>query len=414
MKDAIAAGVFVIVFIFVVTTFYPSTAARELAQQEAFTTQEIERGLQRSLINKLIYWSSTFLSMGVLTWLIFSGRVRKITDWIQRKTGDRWYLTVLILGACFYFGIAILKFPFAVLRLEHLRYWGMTERSFLSWLTDYGKAVALELGIGAVVLLGFYGLQRWFPKTWWLWATGFGAVAGMLFAYILPIWISPMFNKFTPLKDEDLNQRILALAKKADVPVQGVWVMDASRQGNFENAYFTGFGSSQRIVLYDNLVKTHKDHPERLESILAHEIGHWKHNHILKGIALATAGTLIGLLLLHFFLRWAVQRKPFSLQSPGDPASWPLILLLMFLVDMTTAPVQNSISRHFEAQADMAALELARDADAFIAAEQELARKNKSNVAPNPVSVWWFATHPPTVERIRMAKSWQKEHASER
>ena len=176
------------------------------------------------------------------------------------------------------------------------------------------------------------------------------------------------------------------------------------RQTNHTNAYFTGFGSTRRIVLYDNLLKKHT--PAEIESILAHEIGHWRHDHIVKGLLLGTAAALLGFFLLHCVLHWAVGRAPWHLQSIADPAGLPLVLLLISLGSWAAMPVGNAVSRHFERQADQVSLDLARQPAAFIECERKLARDNLGNVAPSPWNVWLFSTHPPTVERIHMAEEW--------
>jgi STE24 endopeptidase len=238
------------------------------------------------------------------------------------------------------------------------------------------------------------------------------------------------------------------MAYRAGVPVNEILVMDASRQGKHTNAYFTGFGSTRRIVLYDTLLKPlysvspqsaagvigmagsplpnaptsaaalvvdhHRRVADEIDTILAHEMGHWHHDHIVKGIALAALGAYVGLFAASWLLRRAVGRAPFGLRSPADPAGVPLLLLLSVLGAWLAAPIENKVSRRFESQADMAALQLTDQPEAFIEAEKRLARDNITNVAPTPFSVWLFATHPTAVERIRMAEEWgqQKKQAT--
>jgi STE24 endopeptidase len=279
------------------------------------------------------------------------------------------------------------------------------------------------------------------PRWWWLLAALVGTTLGVLYAFLMPEIILPLFNKFTPLDDPYLRERVRVLAGKAEVPVAEVLVMDASTRGRHTNAFFIGFGSTRRIVLYDTLLRAHSGiSPEstastlgvlgfgpgpltapsqlaaarsegdaEIETILGHEMGHWRHHHILKGIALASAAGLVGLFFLSRVLRWAVGRKPFLLRSPTDPAGLPLILLLFMLALWVTMPLQNGISRYFENQADETALELSQNPAAFIAAEKRLALDNVSNVAPTPFNVWMFATHPPTVDRIQMAEEWERQ-----
>jgi STE24 endopeptidase len=152
---------------------------------------------------------------------------------------------------------------------------------------------------------------------------------------------------------------------------------------------------------------TRKQGNDEIESILAHELGHWRHHHIVKGLCLASAGGLLGFFVLSRIMHWAVRRRPFFLTGITDPAGLPLLLLLLLLGTWFAMPIQNAISRAFERQADMESLELARQPDAFIAAEERLARDNLTNVAPTPFNVWMFSSHPPAVERIEMAEKWK-------
>jgi STE24 endopeptidase len=355
-----------------------------------------------------------------------------------------WLTTVLLVGAFCFVAVELLVLPIRLGRLENARAWGMTDRSVLSWLEDYGKSLAVVAILGGVVLAGLYVLIRLLPRWWWAVGATLSIALGFFYAFILPEVITPLFNTFTPLRDPDLLRRVRALAARAGVPVETVLVMDASRQGRHTNAYFTGVGPTRRIVLYDTLLRPlytlppesaatvigllgtpgpgavagpveagmvvaahRREAADEIESILAHEIGHWQHNHIFKGILLAGLGAYVGLYLVARILRWAVGRSPFALRSPSDPAGIPLLLLLSVLGTWAALPVENLVSRHFERQADAAALELADRPRAFIAAEKRLVRDNLGNVAPNSFSVWLFASHPPAVERIQMAEEWR-------
>jgi len=230
---------------------------------------------------------------------------------------------------------------------------------------------------------------------------------------ILPIWIAPLFNTFTPLEKTEwgyLREPVAELARRGGVPVDEILVMDASRQGSHTNAYFTGFGGTRRIVLYDTLLRQHmkaKDWRE-VEVILAHEMGHWQHDHIVTGIMIGGVAALAGFCLLSWILQRLVGRPPLRLTSPHDPAGVPLLMLLVVVGTWLAAPVGNAISRHFERQADLVSLEMTRNPEIFIDAEIRLARDNISNVTPNRWSILFMATHPPAVERIRMAEDWKK------
>jgi STE24 endopeptidase len=409
MKAAVAAGVFVFVALFVATTYVPSPEAQAEARAYGFSSEEIERGLEYSLERKLISWGAIAAWLGFLTAAVVLGWGRRAADVVQRLTRGRWLLSVLLVGAAVFAVQVLVALGFGLVRLEQQRAWDMTRLSVGAWLEDFGKGQAVAAGMGVVVIVGLYLLLRYFPRTWWALAAAGGTLLGILYAILLPVLIDPLFHTFHPLEDPALNQSVRALAEKAGVPVREVLVMDASRRGSHTNAYFTGFGPTRRIVLYDTLLQDHSR--AEIESILAHEIGHWQHHHIVKGIALAAVGSFLGLFVLAQILRWAVGRRPLRLTSVADPAGLPLVLLLVELGTWAALPVQNAVSRHFERQADTTSLDLAGDPDVFISAEEKMARKNISNVAPNPLSVWLFATHPPVLERIDMAKEWKREHS---
>lgn len=404
-----AGGVFFFVSLFILTTFLPAEGARAEALRY-FTPEEVERGWDFARQRRLLFWGGVALHLAFLGVVVFSGFARRLADRLNSRTGDRWPLTVLLVGAFCFLADQAIVLAFGLARLEHLRTWGMTDRSVASWLADFAIGLALAAAVGAVLLVGLFALIRRLPRGWWLPAALLSGLFGVFTALVLPVFVSPLFNTFTPLAQTrwaGLQERVEQLAARAGVPVKEVLVMDASRQSYHTNAYFTGFGTTRRIVLYDNLLKNHT--PDEVESVLGHEIGHWRHDHIAKGLALGTLGALLGFWALARVLRWAVGRPPFRLTGPADPAGVPLVLLLVTVGTWLALPVQNGVSRQFERQADAAALELAGRPKAFIEAEKQMARDNISNVAPHPVSVWFFGSHPPAVERIRMAEEWQRQ-----
>jgi len=409
MKAAILAGVFVFVLLFVATTFPASPQAYAEAKALGFSDAQIEQGLQYAFGRRLLFWLSTALQLIALTIVVFGGWGVRLRDFCMRCSGGRWLPAVFLVGLICFAALELIDFPVALARHEYSRYWDMTEQPLVEWSIDYAKGLLIGLVAGGLVYVGFYLLVRWLPRWWWLPASIGALLYAVTFALLLPVVVAPLFNTFTPLSKTAharLEKSIRTLARRADVPVQEVYVVDASRQSKHTNAYFTGFGATQQIVLYDTLLQEHPD--GEVESVLAHEIGHWKHNHIVKGIILGGVAATLGLFLLSRLLLAAVGRRPFLLTSPFDPAGWPLILLVVNLVFWAVMPLNNAVSRHFEREADWTALELAGNPRDFIAAEMRLARVNRSNVAPTPFNVWLFSTHPPVSERIRMAEKWKK------
>ena len=409
MKTLVPTIAALFLLLFVVTTFIPYPPARDTAMDAGFTPAQIDLGLRYTFERRFFLWGATALELGLLYFLAMTSVSRRLADRFLAWTGGRRILAALGMGAVYLALHKLWSLPLSIGRLYHSYYWGMANLDLLDWLRDRAIAFGISIIWETIVLVGFYAIVIWLPRTWWLVAPVAGSVLGMTYAFIAPILINPLYNDFTPLAETEWRQhqpRVQALIDKAGVPVEEILVMNASRQSNHSNAYFTGFGSTRRIVLYDTLLKKHSE--AEIESILAHELGHWQHDHIVKGILLAAVLAVLGCFLLDCLLRGAVGRSPWNLQSPADPAGLPLILLLLFLGNWAIAPMENVVSRYFERQADQASLALADQPDAFIAAEKKLATNNISNVAPTPWNIWLFSSHPPTVERIKMAKDWKK------
>jgi STE24 endopeptidase len=439
MKLLLGGAALALVVLFLLTTFGHYPEQRDRARRD-FSDRVIDVGREYAAKGRLIFWGSTAVHLSFLAALVYLGFGRRLTDWAGRLTGNRWYLTLgAVVLACF-LADQLLKVPFRLAGLEVARHYGMTGMTWPAWFEDLAKTTALTGLLQLGVFLGLYALIAWLPRTWWLAAGCLSVALGFLFALVLPVWVSPLFNDFRPLRDPTLEKSVLDLAGRAGVAVREVLVMDASRRTYHTNAYFTGFGSTRRIVLYDTLLRgsataaagtlavagsssglgpflaacdyaaARAAQSAQVSSILAHEVGHWQHDHIVKGICLAGVAAFLGLFVLSLILRGNVGRPPLFLRSPTDPAGVPLILLLFSLGNWLVMPVENAITRAFERQADWTALELTRDPQSFIEAEKRMARDNLSNVAPNPVLVWFFSTHPTTVERIEMARLWQKQN----
>ena len=411
MKTLVSTVAALFFLLFVLTTLVPYPPARETALNSGFDNATIDTGLQFAFERRFFSWTWIAVELTLLYVLAMTSVGRRLADRFLGWTGNRRILAVLGVGLVFALIEEILYLPIGIGRHFHSLAWEMTNRDLLSWFRDHYLAFGIGLIRDGIVLVGFYSLLILLPRIWWLIAP-IGAIAlGVAYAFLAPILINPLFNHFTPLSQtewKDQQPRVQALIDKAGVPVQEILVMDASRQSNHGNAYFTGFGPTRRIVLYDNLFKKKYSEAE-IESILAHEIGHWQHDHIVKGMLLGLLPALVGCFILHCLLRAAMNRSPWHLQSIADPAGLPLILLLMNLGSWIALPVSNAVSRTFERQADQVSLELAAQPDAFIAVEMNLARDNKSNVAPTPWNVWLYSSHPPTVERIRMAEEFKIE-----
>ena len=350
------------------------------------------------LIVLIVEMALTVLAAVILItgpWTAWAGSV--IPRWLPNHSiiSRAWLLTFV------YLGFSALQFSFSVFYYRHAKQAGLRHDAWPAFLSDWMKGLAI--GWVQVILIGL--LVLWllsaFPRRGWLLgALGIGVLGG-LYMIIAPIVIDPLFNRFRPLEDAALRDRLLALADQSGVPAREILVADASRRTRAVNAYFTGLGRTRRIVLHDTLLS--KFDPDEIAVVLAHEVGHWKHHDVMKGLAWATLGSVIGLGLLWGFMARAVTQHA-DLSGIGDPAlAIPAYGLVMVLMLLSTAP-SNAISRRMETRADLASLEITQDPDTFVRSEVHLARENLSEVAPPGWVERIFYTHPCSARRILLAE----------
>jgi STE24 endopeptidase len=319
------------------------------------------------------------------------------------------------LAVAVYVAFLVIAFELLVLPLgyysgflrEHA--FGLSTQTTGGWLLDRAKGLLLSLLLLVPAGTLLVTLWRKYPGRWVMPAWVLGALLTLVIVALAPLVIDPLFNTIRPLQDAALRQRVLALAERAGVPVEQVYESDASRRTRKGNAYFTGIGATRRIVLWDTLVQ--QSAPDEVELVLAHEIGHWKGAHIWKGLALSLVGLGIALWVGARVLEWAAHRPGLHLAGPADAAGLPAFLLALYLLSLLSLPVQTGISRYFEREADHASLVLTRNPEAFIRAEVSLARSNLADLRPPRPLVWLLYTHPPVMDRIRMAEEFTRSAA---
>lgn len=325
--------------------------------------------------------------------------------WTARLSGWSWPAE-----ACFLLSF-LLMFSLATGLLDfyrnHLREraYGLSHHGHLGWLGDFAKGLAVTAAIAVPLVLALLWLMRKMPNWWFAAASLAAAVLLVVAVALVPIVIDPLFHRFAPVTDPAVRARVLGLADRAGIPVRDVLQVDASRKTSRLNAYFTGLGATTRIVLFDTLLT--KATPEEVDLVLAHEMGHWKHRHIWKGIAIGALGTCLLLLLFSLLLRSPTLAAAFRFAGPGDPAAVPFLWLVFLVVNLVTLPIQSGISRVFEREADRESLQLTGNPDGFIRSEVRLAETNLSDPDPPRWVVLWLYTHPPVLERIRMAEAFR-------
>jgi len=270
---------------------------------------------------------------------------------------------------------------------------GLATQSWPDWAVDVVKSAGIGAITAAVGGLIAMALVRRFPRHWWAPAALLVIAYGVVTIWLYPIVIDPVFNRFDRLPDGQLRSEVLQLADRAGVDVGEVYRVDASRRTSAANAYVVGLGHSKRVVLYDNLIDDFK--PGEVRTVVAHELGHQKHDDLLRGLAwlaiVAPAGT---------FLVQSLAERFVPRGRLGTPAALPAIALAIALVSLGAGCASNALSRRVEASADTFALGLTHDPKDFIRFQQRISVQNVGDPDPPGWYQTLFGTHPTTLERI--------------
>ena len=282
---------------------------------------------------------------------------------------------------------------------------GFNKMTLKLWTVDLAKSMVLGAAIGLPIAALILWLMSATGSFWWLWAWGVWMGFNLLLLVIYPTFIAPIFNKFKPLEDESIKARVTALMQRCGFAAKGLFVMDGSKRSAHANAYFTGFGAAKRVVFYDTLLA--KLSPGEVDAVLAHELGHFKHKHILKRIAGLFALSLAGFALLGYLSHQAwfyfgLGVRP-NLNGPNDALALLLFLLAVPVFSFFISPLLALLSRKHEFEADAYAVQQTSGQD-LSTALLKLYEDNASTLTPDPVYVKFYYSHPPASERLaRMA-----------
>ncbi len=376
------------------------TAFREMIDEPTYR-RSVEYTLAKSHFGDIaILWDTA-----LLTALLFSGLLPRWFAWFAKTFGESiWALS----GFLFATGVALslLALPFAwyaQFKLEQR--FGFNTATMKTWISDRVKAFLLAALFGYPLLAVVLKLIDWAGTAWWIWAGAVVVLFQLVMALIAPAIILPLFNKFTPLPDGPLRKRLVALAQRVDFPVRNIEVMDGSKRSRHSNAFFIGFGRFRKVVLFDTLIAQLTE-PE-VESVLAHEIGHYKRRHVQKSLALSVVGVFAGFGAIAWLARqqWFYDAFGFAYQGTFSAATVvPAMLLFGLLAGTITfwvGPLLNMLSRRFEYEADAFARAAMGEAGSIVQALRKLSEKNLSNLTPHPLYSSFFYSHPTLLERER-------------
>ena len=346
---------------------------------------------------------ATGLSALFLLFLLVTGGSAALRSTAASLAGGSFLLTTVAYVVLLALISEVIQLPLAYYEGVTLeRRYGLSTQTAARWWADHFKAGGIALLFAVLAALLVMALLRWSPERWWLMAAACFTIVLVALAQLAPVLLLPLFYEFKPLQREELVARLLRLAERAGTRVVGVFEWRLSDRTRKANAALAGIGRTRRILVSDTLLADHSD--EEIEVILAHELAHHVHHDIWSGIAVET-----GLIVLGFYAADRVldaTAGSFGLTGKSDVALLPLLLLAGGAVSMALMPLFNALSRLHERRADRYALDMTRNAPAFMSAMKRLAAQNLAEQRPSRLVEVLFHTHPPIAARIEAAQSW--------
>jgi len=375
---------------------------------EDFTADQIERSRRRKRAVLPLRLASGVIGFAAVCVFGFTRLGADLVHAAGSAAGGGWAATATLGAAALDLALLLVGLPIAA-RLETVnRDWGLSNRSWRLFWADTAKGFLIGAAILAAVSLGLFALIRALPGTWWIPAALAAVALVFVLSFLVPVVIEPLFNRFEPMPDGPLRDRLLGVAARTDVTVRDILVSDASRRTNSMNAYVSGMGRTRRIVVWDTTLD--QADPDQIAAISAHELGHAARRDVVTGTAAGALGMVAGIVLLAGALHWRALLDAAGTPSAGDPRSLALIMAVGSVLGAVGSPLYNHYSRRIEARADQFALDLTRDPAAVVATWRNLAVRGVSDLEPHPLNQAWFGTHPAIPARIAHARGWAAEH----
>ncbi len=329
----------------------------------------------------------------------FGGLINIYNSWVVS-----FKLSFILSGIVFFLFLSyaktILSIPFDLyntFRIENK--YGFNTMTGKLWGSDFLKSVILSTILIFIVVFGALFLIKTSPDYWWFFVWLFFLLFSLFILYISPYVIEPLFNKFTPIENGDMEGSIKDLMKKSGITISRVFRMDASKRSKHTNAYFTGIGRVKRIILYDTLLQLMNKN--EILSVLAHEAGHWKKKHVLKLIVIVETMSLISLYISFRIIKAGFLGRLFDIQTDTIFANLIILGFIGGIISFPLTPIMSYLSRRHEKEADRFASEMTGDPEAMATSLIKLSKDNLSNLHPHPLYAFVYYSHPPVVKRIK-------------
>jgi STE24 endopeptidase len=359
---------------------------KKLGEMERYTRDNTKFGICETIVTKAVFLL-----------IILSG----LLPWFQKSIGGLHYLAA---GLLFFAFPALIGFlagiPFDYYHTFHVEErFGFNTNTIKTWIVDHLKSIFISAVLFSILITCLLLMIGHAGALWWLWAWIFFMSFQILMVVIYPTLIAPLFNKFEPVKDVELENAIRELAGKEGLHIKDIFQMDAGKRSKHTNAYFTGLGKTKRIVLYDTLLDAHSR--DEILAVLAHEIGHLKLGHIKKQILTISISSLVLFYVVSKALGWKLLYQSFGFVFMPQYVGIFLVALLLEPMGFFFMPLSMAISRRHEKQADNYVYRLLKDLNPFIMALKKMASDNLSNLRPHRLYVFFHYSHPPITDRVR-------------
>ncbi|RZT24091.1 Zn-dependent protease with chaperone function [Fictibacillus sp. BK138] len=369
------------------------------------TDRELELSTDFSRIKDFLYFISVPLEWLIYLFVLGFG----LSRWFRKAAGGLTKFSIVhtaVYVLLLSFASWVLTFPLRYYSFTVSKSYNISVQSFHSWMRDGLVDFWISWALTTLMVGVMYWLIKKYEKRWWLFAWLLSIPFTVFLYFIQPVVIDPLYNKFYPLQDEALKEKILNIADKADIPAENVYEVNMSEKTNALNAYVNGIGSNLRIVLWDTTLNKLSDN--QVLFVMAHEIGHYVMHHLYWNLISSIVLSFLGLWLGNIIYRKWIEKygKKWGVKGVGDLAALPALLLIFSLLSFAVSPVENAVSRKAERDADQYAIQMTKNPEAAVGAFQQLATVSLSEVNPPKIVKWFLYGHPTMLERIHFLDSY--------
>ncbi|CAA9330831.1 MAG: Peptidase, M48 family [uncultured Nocardioidaceae bacterium] len=379
----------------------PGGDLEPLAATEVFTRAEIARAEEYSSVRRYLGWASYAVSLLVALTLGLTAAGSRLLHRAQGRL--RWWLAVPVGTLVLLMVGRLVTLPLSVMIHQRNRDYALSDQAWTGWFLDVARSVLVSWVLTTLLLLAVVAAARRSPRYWFAWAGGMAVLLTLGASFLYPVLVEPLFNRFTPMQAGPFKASVFALAERQGVRIDEVLVADASRRTTTLNAYVSGFGSTRRVVVYDNLLADLP--PGQARVVISHELAHTENQDVLVGTSLGALGSVSGVCALALALdaRWLQRRS--GTEGAADPTALAAVLALVALGAAVSSPLQNTISRAVEVRADRESIAVTGSEDRFIEMQRELSTSALNDPTPPAWSQLWFGSHPTALQRAGLPAS---------